>query len=160
MIIFATGYDAVTGSQLNLSIQGRDQISLGQKWKDGTLAHLGMVVPDTPDLFLVYGPQVPASLANEPPFTEMQIDWISKLISKMEERGVESIEPTRVAAEQWREHVHVASTYMLLPMADSWYMSANISGKRRELLIYMGGLDRWWQMCMKTLETWEGLKTG
>ncbi|BCR91442.1 flavin-containing monooxygenase [Aspergillus chevalieri] len=160
VIIFATGYDAVTGSQLDLSIQGRDQISLGQKWKDGTLTHLGMMVPGMPNLFLLYGPQAPTSLANGPPFIEMQVDWISKMTSKMKERGVESIEPTQAAAEQWREHVLVASTYTLLPKADSWYMGANIPGKRREPLIYMGGLDRWWQMCMKTLETWEGLKTG
>lgn len=119
MIILTTGYDAVTGSQLNLSIQGRNKVFLGQKWKDDTLAHPGMMVPDMPNLFLVYGPQAPASLANGPPFIEMQMDWISKLISKMEERGVESIEPTQVAAEEWREHVHVASIYTLLPKADS-----------------------------------------
>lgn len=159
IIIFATGYDAVTGSQLDLSIQGRNGITLDQKWKDGALTHLGMMVPDMPNLFFVYGPQAPTPLANGPPFIEMQIDWISRLISKMETQGIESVEPTQAAAEQWREQVHVVSTYTLIPKADSWYMGANIPGKRREPLIYMGGLNRWWQSCMATLETWQGLKT-
>ena len=159
VVIFATGYDAITGSQLDLSIEGRNQVPLHEKWSNGVVTHLGMMVPDMPNLFFLYGPQAPTSLANGPPFIEMQVDWVSKVISKMSAQGLESVEPTQAAAEEWREMVLAISSYTLFPKVDSWYMGANIPGKRREMLIYVGGIDRWWQSCLETLDTWKGLKT-
>jgi hypothetical protein len=159
VVIFATGYDAVTGSLLDLAISDKNQVPLSEKWKNGVLTHLGMMVPDTPNLFIVYGPQAPTSLANGPPFIEMEVDWIYQVIEKMQKEGLSSIEPTQAAAEAWRDEVHAVSQYTLYPKADSWYMGSNIPGKRREPLVYLGGMQRWWKSCKAGLESWQGFST-
>lgn len=158
VIIFATGYDALTGSLLDMGIEDKNSQALADKWKKGVLTHLGIMIPDMPNLFAVYGPQAPTSLANGPPFIEMEVDWICKVIAKMQAEGLESIEPTLDAAKQWGEQVVAASNATLLPRADSWYFGANIPGKRREPLIYLGGLQRWWQQCLASLENWNGFE--
>ncbi|KAJ5083894.1 hypothetical protein NUU61_008473 [Penicillium alfredii] len=159
IVIFATGYDAVTGSLLDLNISDCNQVPLADKWKDGILTHLGIMVPDAPNLFMVYGPQAPTSLANGPPFIEMEVDWICKAIEKMQKEGLGSIEPSQKAAEEWQDHVAAVSEHTLYPKADSWYMGTNIPGKRREPLIYLGGMQRWWKNCMDSLENWDGFHT-
>ena len=159
VLIFATGYDAVTGSILDLSIIDKNETPLAEKWRNGVLTHLGLMVPDAPNLFMVYGPQAPTSLANGPPFIEMEVDWICKAISKMQQEGLASIQATQEAAEAWREQVIVASQHTLYPKTDSWYMGANIPGKRREPLIYLGGMQNWWKACTDALENWEGFET-
>ncbi|KAJ5108141.1 hypothetical protein N7456_004816 [Penicillium angulare] len=159
ILIFATGYDAVTGSLSDLSIVDKSGVPLAEKWKNGVLTHLGLMVPEAPNLFMVYGPQAPTSLANGPPFIEMEVDWICKAISKMQSEGITAIEPTQSAAKAWREHVFAVSNHTLYPKTDSWYMGANIPGKRREPLIYLGGMQSWWKSCMNALENWEGFHT-
>ncbi|KAJ5280724.1 hypothetical protein N7478_006096 [Penicillium angulare] len=159
VLIFATGYDAVTGSISDLSIVDKSGIPLAEKWKSGVLTHLGLMVPEAPNLFMVYGPQAPTSLANGPPFIEMEVDWICKAISKMQLEGITALEPTQSAAEAWREHVFAVSNHTLYPKTDSWYMGANIPGKRREPLVYLGGMQSWWKSCMNALEDWEGFYT-
>ncbi|KAE8140577.1 hypothetical protein BDV38DRAFT_239922 [Aspergillus pseudotamarii] len=156
IVIFATGYDAVTGSLLDLGIEDRNQVSLSEKWKDGTATHLGLMIPDAPNLFLVYGPQAPTSLANGPPFIEMEVDWICRAITKMSDEGLAYVAPTAKAAEEWKEEVRLVSENTLYPKTNSWYMGTNIPGKRREPLIYLGGMQRWWQKCNDALESWEG----
>lgn len=159
VVIFATGYDAVTGSLQDLGITDKNGITLRKKWETGIATHLGLMTPDAPNLFFVYGPQAPTSLANGPPFIEMEVDWICRAISKMREQGLSTMEPTWEAAEQWKEEVHVVSEHTLYPKTDSWYMGANIPGKRREPLIYLGGMQRWWAKCNEALENWNGFAT-
>jgi cation diffusion facilitator CzcD-associated flavoprotein CzcO len=159
IVICATGYDAVTGSLLDLGITDKNGQSLDEKWSNGVLTHLGLMVPDAPNFFMVYGPQAPTSLANGPPFIEMEVDWICKAIVKMDREGLQSIEPTQQAAEEWRDHVAAVSEHTLYPKTDSWYMGSNIPGKRREPLIYLGGMQRWWQSCTEALENWDGFST-
>jgi cation diffusion facilitator CzcD-associated flavoprotein CzcO len=159
MIIFATGYDAVTGSLLDLGITDKNQKPLNEKWKNGVLTHLGLMIPDAPNLFMVYGPQAPTSLANGPPFIEMEVDWICNAIEKMQKEGLECIEPTQQAAEKWRDQVFEASQRTLYPKTDSWYMGANIPGKRREPLVWLGGMPSWWKCCTEALEKWDGFLT-
>ncbi|GLI80352.1 hypothetical protein PoHVEF18_008706 [Penicillium ochrochloron] len=159
VVIFATGYDAVTGSLMDLGITDKNQNPLTEKWKSGVLTHLGLMIPDAPNLFMVYGPQAPTSLANGPPFIEMEVDWICNVIEKMQREGIESIEPTHQAAEQWREQVFEASQRTLYPKTDSWYMGANIPGKRREPLVWLGGMPSWWKCCTEALEKWDGFHT-
>ncbi|CAG8127137.1 unnamed protein product [Penicillium olsonii] len=156
VVICATGYDAVTGSLLDLGITDKNGDSLKEKWSDGVLTHLGLMVPDIPNFFMVYGPQAPTSLANGPPFIEMEVDWICNVISKMKQEGLESIEPTLEAAEAWRDHVVGVSEHTLYPKTDSWYMGSNIPGKRREPLIYLGGIQRWLQSCTEAVDGWKG----
>jgi hypothetical protein len=117
------------------------------------------MVPDAPNFFMVYGPQAPTSLANGPPFIEMEVDWICKAITKMNKESLRSIEPTQQAAEEWRDHVAAVSEHTLYPKTNSWYMGSNIPGKRREPLIYLGGIQRWWQSCTEALEDWKGFST-
>jgi cation diffusion facilitator CzcD-associated flavoprotein CzcO len=159
VVICATGYDAVTGSLLDLGITDRYQKPLTEKWKNGVLTHLGLMIPDCPNLFMVYGPQAPTSLANGPPLIEMEVDWICKAIEKMQKEGIHSIEPTQQAAEHWRDQVFEASQRTLYPKTDSWYMGANIPGKRREPLIWLGGMPSWWKCCTEALEMWDGFHT-
>lgn len=159
VVICATGYDAVTGSLLDLGITDRHQKPLTEKWKNGVLTHLGLMIPDCPNLFMVYGPQAPTSLANGPPFIEMEVDWICGAIEKMQKESIHSIEPTHQAAEHWRDQVFEASQRTLYPKTESWYMGANIPGKRREPLIWLGGMPSWWKCCTEALETWDGFHT-
>ncbi|KAB8076530.1 hypothetical protein BDV29DRAFT_200024 [Aspergillus leporis] len=159
VVIFATGYDAVTGSLLDLGIEDQNKVPLSEKWKEGIKTHLGMMIPDTPNLFLVYGPQAPTSLANGPPFIEMEVDWICRAIAKMRDEGLASVAPTAEAAEEWKEEVYRVSENTLYPKTDSWYMGSNIPGKRREPLVYLGGMPRWWKKCNDGLESWEGFDT-
>ncbi|KAJ5327696.1 hypothetical protein N7452_008086 [Penicillium brevicompactum] len=156
VVICATGYDAVTGSLLDLGITDKNGQSLREKWNNGVLTHLGLMIPEVPNFFMVYGPQAPTSLANGPPFIEMEVDWICDVISKMRKEGLDSIQPTEKAAEAWRDHVVAVSEHTLYPKTDSWYMGSNIPGKRREPLIYLGGIQRWWQNCTEALPSWDG----
>lgn len=160
VLIFATGYDAVTGSLLDMGIRGQNGMTLEDRWKNGILTHLGTTIPDMPNLFMVYGPQAPTSLANGPPFIEKNVDWICKVIAKMRDEGLDTVQPTVDAASQWRDQVVAISEHTLFPRSNSWYMGVNIPGKRREPLIYMAGVQRWWQQCLGALEQWSGLKPG
>ncbi|KAA8646793.1 hypothetical protein EYZ11_009963 [Aspergillus tanneri] len=155
VVIFATGYDAVTGSLLDLGIEDAHQVPLRLKWVDGIRTHLGLMVPDAPNLFLVYGPQAPTSLANGPPFIEMEVDWICRAIARMLEEDVTAMAPTKEAAELWQQEVHAVSQKTLYAQTNSWYMGSNIPGKRREPLIYLGGMQRWWKHCKEALGGWE-----
>ncbi|KAF9891864.1 hypothetical protein FE257_003349 [Aspergillus nanangensis] len=160
VMVFATGYDAVTGSLVDLGIQDKHQVALRKKWEEtGTMTHLGLMIPDVPNLFVVYGPQAPTSLANGPPFIEMEVDWICRAISKMREQGLSTVEPTLEAAEKWKEEVRMVSEYTLYPKTESWYMGANIPGKRREPLVYLGGIQRWWKSANEALQDWQGFET-
>ncbi|KAJ5742425.1 uncharacterized protein N7511_011444 [Penicillium nucicola] len=159
IVVCATGYDAVTGSLLDLGITDKNGQPLEEKWRNGVLTHLGLMIPDVPNFFMVYGPQAPTSLANGPPFIEMEVDWICKVIAKMDKESLESVEPTEQAAEQWRDHVATVCEHTLYPKTASWYMGSNIPGKRREPLIYLGGMQRWWQSCTEALATWNGFST-
>lgn len=159
VLIFATGFDAVTGSLLDMGVKDQNRVPLAEKWKDGVLTHLGIMIPDAPNLFMVYGPQAPTSLANGPPFIEMEVDWICDAIEKMQKEGLSSIVPTQKAAEEWRDHVAEVSQYTLYPKTDSWYMGSNIPGKRREPLVYLGGMQRWWKTCKDALAHWDGFHT-
>lgn len=159
ILIFATGYDAVTGSLLDLEIKDKNGVPLSDKWRNGVLTHLGLMIPDAPNLFMVYGPQAPTSLANGPPFIEMEVDWICNAIQKMEREGLAAIEPKLESAEAWKEQVRAVSEHTLYPKTESWYMGANIPGKRREPLIWLGGIQSWWKSCNESLEGWAGFHT-
>ncbi|POR35734.1 Flavin-containing monooxygenase-like protein [Tolypocladium paradoxum] len=108
VVIVATGYDAVTGSLLDMGIRDKNGVSLQDKWKDGIQTNLGMVLPDMPNAFMLYGTQAPTSLANGPPFIEMQVDWIVHLLKKARAENIESIEPSQKAIRMWGDTVWAA----------------------------------------------------
>ncbi|KAK4944026.1 hypothetical protein LTR10_016547 [Elasticomyces elasticus] len=155
-IILATGYDAVTGSLLDIGLVDRDGVPLNEKWKTGTYTYLGLMIDRMPNMFMVYSPQAPTSLSNGPPIIEIQIDWIAAAIKKMQEEGVKSIDPKFEASKKWREDIQSMNDKTLYPETNSWYMGANVPGKPREQLIYLEGVDEYNRVTTAALNRWDG----
>ena len=138
IIVFATGFDAMTGPFKALNLKGRGGRTLDQVWADGPHTYLGVAVAGFPNFFTITGPQSPSVLSNMPVSIEQHVEWISDCIAAMRENDKTTIEPTPEAQEQWVAHVNEIVNMTLLPKANSWYMSANIEGKPRAFLPYLG----------------------
>ena len=114
---------------------------MAEFWADGVKTHLGIAVPGFPNLLMLYGPQSPTAFWNGPTSAEVQGDWVVDCLIHMRDNGVTRVEATDAAAEAWSEHIREIAAGSLLPQADSWYMGANVPGKRRELLFHPGVPD-------------------
>ncbi|KAK4621443.1 Baeyer-Villiger monooxygenase [Fulvia fulva] len=156
LVAVCTGYDAVTGGLRTMGIKGRNGIDLDEKWKDGVVTNLGMLVNGFPNMFMVYGPQAPTSLSNGPIFLEMQGDYILRILLRQKEEDIESIEADKEAEQAWRTHCLDLAERTLLVKTNSWYMGTNIPGKKREYLVYLGGLPLYQQKMEEALENWQG----
>ncbi len=150
VIVFATGFDAMTGSLLRMDIRGAGGVRLADKWKDGPRTLLGLMVAGFPNLFTVTGPGSPSVLVNMPVAIEQHVDWISDCVAYMAEKGVTRIEATEEAEDAWVDHVYEASLETLMHEADSWYVGANIPGKKRVILPYTGGQLVYREHCDET----------
>ncbi|KIW73680.1 hypothetical protein PV04_01778 [Phialophora macrospora] len=137
-VVMATGFDAMTGSLTNMNIRVTDGLTFRERWKDGVFTHLGLCSSGCPNMFMIYGPQAPTAFTNGPVFIESQVDIVIDLVRKLEDEGIKSIEAKREAEEQWKQAIQEANDQTLLPLTDSWYMGANIPGKKREQLNYLG----------------------
>ncbi|KAK7897470.1 hypothetical protein LTR67_005359 [Exophiala xenobiotica] len=155
-IVMATGFDAMTGSLTSMNLHGRDGLTFRERWKDGVFTHLGLCSSGCPNMFMIYGPQAPTAFTNGPVFIESQVDIVVDLLKKLKKEGIKSIEPQRSAEEKWKQAIQDANDQTLLPLTDSWYMGANIPGKKREQLNYLGGIANYELECRKALETLEG----
>jgi cyclohexanone monooxygenase len=138
-IVFATGFDAMTGTLLRTGITGREGVPLREAWADGPTTYLGLGIPGFPNLFVVAGPGSPSVLANMVPSIEFHVDWIADAITTLRESGATTIEATEDAGREWTEHVDRIGQRTLYPRAGSWYMGSNIPGKRQGLMLYTGG---------------------
>jgi cyclohexanone monooxygenase len=138
-IVFATGFDAMTGTLLRAGITGRGGVPLREAWADGPTTYLGLGIPGFPNLFVVAGPGSPSVLANMVPSIEFHVDWIADAITAVREAGASTIEATEDAGREWTEHVDRIGRRTLYPRAGSWYMGSNIPGKRQGLMLYTGG---------------------
>lgn len=148
IIVFATGFDAMTGPLLSIDIRGRDGVSLRETWAEGPRTYLGLAVPGFPNMFTVTGPGSPSVLCNMPVAIEQHVEWITGCIAAMRERGVDRIEADAEAADRWIAHVNDAANATLLPQAGhSWYLGANIPGKPRVFMPYAGGMKRYREIC-------------
>ena len=147
ILVLATGFDAVTGGLTSIDIRGTQGETLKEKWARGVRAHLGMAAAGFPNLLFVYGPQSPNAFCNGPTCAEVQGDWIAQLLDHLRRRNSTRIEATVPAEEAWRAQVLALADNTLFPRADSWYFGANIPGKRREMLIFAGGLPAYIAMC-------------
>ena len=148
IIVFATGFDAMTGPLLSLNIEGRDGVALRNAWAEGPKTYLGLAIPGFPNLFTVTGPGSPSVLCNMPVAIEQHVEWITDCIAAMREQGVERIEADPEATERWVAHVNEAANATLLPKAGhSWYLGANIPGKPRVFMPYAGGMKRYREIC-------------
>ena len=149
IIVFATGFDALTGPLKNLGIRGRGGVALADKWQDGPHSYLGLAIAGFPNLFTITGPHSPSVLSNMPVSIEQHVEWISGCIDYMRKSNLTTIEATPQAEEQWTAHVGAVVNMTLMPQADSWYMGANIAGKPRTFLPYLdpAGVGGYRQRC-------------
>ncbi len=151
-IVFATGFDAMTGAIVAVDIDGRDGLSLKQKWAEGPKTYLGLTTVGFPNCFLITGPGSPSVLSNMMVSIEQHVDWVSDTIDHMRRAGLETIEPTATAEAGWVQHVNDCADITLFPQASSWYMGANVPGKPRVFLPYLGGVDRYRKACDEVVQ--------
>ena len=148
IIVFATGFDAMTGPLLKIDINGRDGVALKDAWRDGPRSYLGLQIAGFPNLFTVTGPGSPSVLCNMPVAIEQHVEWITDCIAHMREHGLQSIEARPEAVDAWVEQVNAAADATLLPLAThSWYLGANVPGKPRVFMPYAGGMARYREIC-------------
>ena len=137
IIVFATGFDALTGPLKALHLQGQSGRRLEEMWADGPHTYLGLSLAGFPNLFTITGPQSPSVLSNMPVSIEQHVEWIAGCIDHIRRSGKSVIEATPQAQEAWVEHVNEIVGMTLYPRTNSWYMSANIPGKPRAFLPYL-----------------------
>lgn len=140
VIVFATGFDSVTGGILNIHITNSDSETIQDKWKDGAWTNLGMTTAGFPNMYFLYGPQAPTAFSNGPTCIEVQGDWIVELIVHMKAANKTCVVATKDAENSWKQSVNDAWNATLFPAADGWYNGANIPGKPIEPLNYIGGI--------------------
>jgi cyclohexanone monooxygenase len=146
-IVFATGFDAMTGALLKAGIRGRGGLALADKWEGGPRTYLGLMTAGFPNLFTITGPGSPSVLSNMMVSIEQHVDWIADCIAHMRARGARAIEATREAEDAWVAHVNEVAHRTLYPQAASWYMGANIPGKPRVFMPYIGGVGVYREKC-------------
>ena len=146
-IVFATGFDAMTGSFARIDIRGRDGLTLKDKWEEGPKTYLGLMVAGFPNMFLVTGPGSPSVLSNMIVSIEQHVDWIADCLAYQRDRDIAGIEATQGAEDGWVAHVNEVAHNTLYPQANSWYMGANIPGKPRVFLPYIGGIPAYRAIC-------------
>ncbi len=146
-LVFATGFDAMTGPLNRINIRGRGGQLLREKWAEGPKTYLGLTSAGFPNLFFITGPGSPSVLSNMPVSIEQHVEFVSKIISDMRESGAELIEPTQQAEDEWSDHVQEVAHSTLFPETATWYMGANIPGKPRVFLPYLGGVGPYRQKC-------------
>jgi cation diffusion facilitator CzcD-associated flavoprotein CzcO len=152
IIVFATGFDAMTGPLLRMDVRGRDGVALKDVWDAGPRNYLGLQVAGFPNLFTVTGPGSPSVLCNMPVAIEQHADWISDCIAYLRAKGLDRIEPRPEAVEKWVPEVNDVANRTLLPMAThSWYLGANIPGKPRVFMPYAGGMIRYREICQEVV---------
>ena len=150
-IVFATGFDAMTGALLRIDIRGRNGQALRDKWAEGPRTYLGVAMAGFPNLFTITGPGSPAVLANMVPGVEQHAEWIGDCIGFMRERGASRIEATNEAEDAWvARNTEIAESH-LRSTCNSWYVGANISGKPRVFTPYISGLPSYLKECERVV---------
>ncbi|KAG5984830.1 hypothetical protein E4U55_003048 [Claviceps digitariae] len=156
MVVLATGFDALTGSMLEMELTATDGTRLSDKWSGGIGTYLGATLAGYPNLFYVFAAHGPTA-SNGPSCIELQSDWIVDVMVKMRDEGIESVEPTAQAEAEWTELVHTVYRNSLVRDTRSWYDGSNIPSKKLEPLIFFGGFPMYRDLCYKTLQDdWRG----
>lgn len=137
-IVLATGFDAMTGALLSIDIRGRGGRSLRDAWADGPHSYLGLQVPGFPNLFTVTGPGSPSVLTNMIVSIEHHVDWIADTLTALQRDGFASIEATPDATDAWVGVVDAIADFTLFPTCNSWYLGANVPGKPRRFMPFLG----------------------
>jgi cation diffusion facilitator CzcD-associated flavoprotein CzcO len=160
-IVFAIGFDAITGALLEIDIRGRAGLSLSHKWSRGPRTYLGLCVAGFPNLFMITGPGSPSVLSNMVISIEQHVDWIADCLAGVGGRGLDRIEATPAAEAAWGRHVGDLAGATLYPRAASWYVGANIPGKPRVFMPYVAGCGTYRRECEQVVEGgYEGFVLG
>jgi cation diffusion facilitator CzcD-associated flavoprotein CzcO len=146
-LVLATGFDAMTGALLKVDIRGREGVALKDKWNEGPKTYLGLTIAGFPNFFTITGPGSPSVLTNMLPSIEQHVDWIADCLIALRDKGVTVIEPLDEAQEQWVGHVGEAAGVTLRSSCSSWYVGANIPGKPRVFMPYIGGFPAYIERC-------------
>jgi cation diffusion facilitator CzcD-associated flavoprotein CzcO len=152
IIVFATGFDAMTGTFNRIDIEGRDGQKLKDKWAHGPLTYLGVASAGFPNLFMITGPGSPSVLSNMPVSIEQHVEWISGAIEHLREEGLDVMEADQQAEDEWVAHVNDVAAQTMFMLADNWYLGANIPGKPRVFMPYPGGVGPYRQKCDEVAE--------
>ena len=149
VLVYATGFDAMTGALGKIDIRGRENRALTEYWEAGPRTYLGLQVAGFPNLFTVTGPGSPSVLSNMIVSIEQHIDWIARCISDLDQRGAQTIEATTEAEDEWIAHVNdvAQNTMFTAKSCNSWYLGANIPGKPRIFMPYVGGVGVYREKC-------------
>lgn len=147
VLVLASGFDAMTGALDRIDIRGRGDSALRDKWAHGPRTYLGLGIAGFPNLFTVAGPGSPSVLSNMMVSIEQHVEWIADCISHLNTTGRVSIEATAEAEEAWTEHVERVGGLTLYPATASWYTGANVPGKPRVFLPYVGGVGAYRKKC-------------
>jgi cyclohexanone monooxygenase len=139
-IVFATGFDAMTGAVLAVDIRGSGGVSMREKWSAGPRTYLGLSVAGFPNLFIVAGPGSPSVLSNMVHSIEVHVDWITDLLAQARQRGVARIEADQASEDHWVAHVNEVASRTLYTVGNSWYLGANVPGKPRVFMPYVAGV--------------------
>ena len=137
-IVFATGFDAMTGALLAVDIRGRDGLSLREKWVEGPRTYLGLGVAGFPNLFTITGPGSPSVLTNMIVSIEQHVEWIGDCLTYLRDHGHPAIEPTSDAEDAWVAYVGAIADFTVFPSCNSWYLGANVPGKPRIFMPLVG----------------------
>ena len=146
-IVFATGYDAITGALLDMELAGRGGRALRDKWAAGPRAYLGLAAQGFPNLFFVNGPGSPSVLINMVTGIEQHVDWIADCLAFMRERGLDAIEADAEPEDAWVDHNNEVARRSIRGNCASWYTGANIPGKPGVFMPYVGGFPAYAEKC-------------
>ncbi|MFD6058978.1 flavin-containing monooxygenase [Rhodococcus wratislaviensis] len=147
VVIYATGFDAMTGAMTKIDIRGRNGLTLREKWEDGPRAYIGLMITDFPNLFMIAGPGSPSVLGNVIHSAEQHVNWFATAIERMHADGLDTMEPTEQAENDWLEHVAQVADSTVYTKTTSWYLGSNIPGKPRVFMAYLAGTNTFRNIC-------------
>ncbi len=146
-LVFATGFDAMTGAIVNVDVRGRGGVKLADKWEAGPRTYLGISVSEFPNLFMITGPGSPSVMSNMILSIEQHVEWIADCLVHLRNAGASQIEAQPEAEQAWVDHVNQVADATLFPQANSWYVGANVPGKPRLFMPYIGGMGVYRDKC-------------
>ena len=146
-VVFATGFDAMTGAMKEVDIRSDAGADIKSRWADGPRTYLGVMMADFPNLFMVTGPQSPGVKSQMILSIEQHVNFIGNCLTELQRRQCDRIVPTLEAETDWVEHNNQVAHSTLYPKANSWYMGANIPGKPRIFMPYVGGVHTYARRC-------------
>ena len=159
IIIFATGFDAMTGALTSIDIIGKNGVNLADKWKEGPKSYLGLCIEGFPNMFTITGPGSPSVLGNMMVAIEQHVEWIIDCIKHMNANDKKEIEAELTAENEWMDLVEIIASSTLRDTCNSWYVGANVPGKKRVFMPYAGGYQTYREKCDEIAKTnYEGFK--